>query len=106
MHTGAVVIRPHLLESLGYDSDVDGVAGCRGGAIVDTQASVSVASDRSRNSVAAQLSINDQSFPQRMTQRFTNWTASLGGTYAIGRDQFIGGYTHFNEVQTRAISGR
>ena len=100
VRAGAFVIRPHLLESLGYDSNVDGVTGGRGSATVDTQASVSAGSDWSRNSVTAQLSVDDQRYLQRPIQSFTNWTASLGGTYDIGRDQFIGGYTHLNVVQT------
>lgn len=100
VHAGAFIVRPRLLESFGYDSNVDGVTGGRSSATVDTQASVSATSDWSRNSVTAQLSVDDQRYPQRPIQDFTNWTASLGGTLDIGRDQFIGGYSHLNVVQT------
>lgn len=100
VRAGSFIVRPRLLESLGYDSNVDGVPGGRGSATVSTQALLGVASDWSRNSVAAQLGVDDQRYPERAQQSFTSWNASLGGTYDIGYDRFAGSYNHVSAVQT------
>jgi hypothetical protein len=100
VRAGSFVIRPRLAESLGYDSNVDGVQGGRASAAIDTQATVSAESDWSRNSVAAQLSVDDQRYPARPVQDFTNWSAGLSGTYDVGLDQVSGSYQHLSVVQT------
>ena len=100
VRTGLFVIRPHLSESLGYDSNVDGVTSGRMSPSVNTQAAVDVQSDWSRNSLGAQLSVNDQRYPGRPVQDFTNWSAGVSGTYDIGLDQVDGSYQHLNVVQT------
>lgn len=100
VRAGSFVIRPRVDESFGYDSNVDGLAVGRGSPAIDTQASVAATSDWSRNSVAAELSVNDERYTARPIEDFTNWTAALSGSYDVGRDQFAGGYTHLNVAQT------
>ena len=100
VRAGSFVIRPRIDESFGYDSNVDGLAVGRGSPAIDTQASVGATSDWSRNSVSAQLSVNDERYTSRPIEDFTNWTAALSGSLDIGRDQFAGGYTHLNVAQT------
>ena len=100
VRVGSFVVRPNLSESLGYDSNVDGIGGGRASSTVDTQASVGVESDWSRNSVSAQLSVDDQRYPDRTVQDFTNWSAGLSGTHDFGPDQFAGSYSHLAVVQT------
>lgn len=100
VRAGSFVIRPRIDESFGYDSNIDGLTGGKGSPAINTQASVAAASDWSRNSVSAQLSVNDERFPARSIQDFTNWSAMLSGTYDVGRDQFAGSYTHLNVAET------
>ncbi len=100
VRAGSFVIRPHLSESLGYDSNVDGVAGGRASPSLDTQAEIDAQSDWSRNSLGAQLSVNDQRYLGRPVQDFTDWSADVSGTYDVGLDQVSGSYQHLNVVQT------
>jgi len=100
VRAGSFVIRPNVTESLGYDSNVDGVPGGRASAAIDTQAAVSAASDWSRNSLGATLSVDDQRYPSRPVQDFTNWSAGVSGSYDIGLDQVSGSYQHLSVVQT------
>ncbi len=100
IRVGNFIIRPMVQESVGYDSNVDGVQNGRGSAAIVTDASLSAESDWGRNSVRANLTVDDQRYPGSPTENQTNWTASLGGTYDIGRDQLAGSYTHLNLNET------
>ena len=100
VRAGSFVIRPHLSESVGYDSNADGVSGGRASPTINSQAAIDVQSDWSRNSVAAQLSVDDQRYPNRPVQDFTDWSAGVSGTYDLGLDQVSGSYQHLSVVQT------
>lgn len=97
---GSFVIRPMVQESFGYDSNVDGRQNGRGSAVFVTNASLSAASDWSRSSLSASLTLNDQRYPQRSLENHTNWTANVAGTYQIGRDQVGASYTHLSLNET------
>ncbi len=100
VRVGSFIIRPRVQESVGYDSNVDGVQNGRGSAAIVTDASLSAESDWGRNSVRANLTVDDQRYPDSPLENQTNWTAGVGGTYEIGRDQFSGSYTHLNLYET------
>ncbi len=100
VRVGSFVIRPQVSESIGYDSNVDGLRGGRGSLAVGTQASVGAAGDWERGGVSVQLGVDDQRYPERSIQDFTSWNAGVGGSYHIGPDTITGGYTHLNAVQT------
>lgn len=100
VRAGSFVIRPLVTESLGYESNVLGTAAPHGSPVIETNASIAAASDWSRNSLRAALNIDDVRYPSQSLQSYTNWTASLDGTYEIGRDVLSAGYSHFNLNQT------
>ncbi len=100
VRTGSFVVRPHISENLGFDSNVDGVTDGRSSPSINTQAMIDVQSDWSRNSLGAQLSMDDQRYPSRPVQNFTNWTAGVSGTFDVGLDQVSGSYQHLSVVQT------
>jgi hypothetical protein len=99
VRVGSFVVRPQLSEGLGYNSNVDGVAGGKGSVESDTNVSVLARSDWARNSVYAGLTLDEQVFPQRGVEDETNWTASLGGTLTVGRDVIGATYSHLNLTQ-------
>ena len=93
---GGFVIRPELTETAGYSSNVTGTRRARGSAIIETAASVQARSDWSRHSLGVSVGVNDTRFLDVPRQSFTNWTASAGGTYDIGRDTVSLAATHQN----------
>ena len=100
VRVGNVVVRPQLNESVGYESNVLGTRRARGSPMVQTTAAISAASDWSRNSAQAEITVDDVRYPSLPRQSFTNWTATLGGTYEIGRDVLTVQYQHLSLNQT------
>ena len=100
VRAGNFIVRPMVQESFGYDSNVDGVQNGRGSSVLVTDAALSAASDWSRNSLNASITVDDQRYPDRPIEDQTNWTANLAGTYDIGRDQLGASYSHLNLNET------
>ncbi len=96
VRAGSFIIRPQVTESVGYDSNVLGTTAPHGSALVLTSASLDAVSDVSRMTVRASLSVDDTKYLQQPTQNFTNWQASLGGSYDLGRDIVSASYSHLD----------
>ncbi len=89
-----------LSEAFGYDSNVDSFPGGHASTVIESQGSVSAASDWTQHELHANLSVDDSRYPQRTIQNRTNWTAGVGGVYELGRDRLGVSYTHLSLVQT------
>lgn len=100
VRVGSFIIRPQITESAGYETNVLGTNSPRGSAIIQSNGSVDAASDWSRNSVRASVRVDDYRYLDLPRQSFTNWSATLGGTYEIGRDVVSASYSHLNLTQT------
>ncbi len=100
LHLGSFLVRPELTETTGYDDNVTGSSHPHGSPLVETNATLSAASNWSRNSLGVNLSVDDQEYLTQTQQSLTNWTASTAGTYEIGRDVVSLGLTHLNLNQT------
>lgn len=100
LKAGAFTVRPQLLESIGYESNVLGTSRASGSPFVETNASLSAASDWSRDSLRAEVTVDDVRYLRQRQQSYTNWTAALGGTYEVGRDLVTARYQHLNLNQT------
>jgi hypothetical protein len=98
---GSFLFHPRLEGGLGYDSNVFGAANPRGSWIVGTHPSLLVGSDWSRNSLVGFVGLDDWRYLDQPHQSRTNWTASLGGTLALGRDQLTVAAAHFTLHQDR-----
>jgi hypothetical protein len=97
VRVGSFNLLPSLSEGLGYDDNILGSSnGKRGSLLVDTRASLSANSDWSRDSVGADLTVDDTRYPDQNSLSYTNWTASLGGALDIGRDQATASYSHLS----------
>ena len=85
---GDFIVRPQIEEGLGYDDNVFGSSGNRLGSwIIGTHPSLLVNSDWSRDSIGGYIGADDLRYLDQPQQSRTDWTASLGGTLAVGRDQ-------------------
>lgn len=105
VHLGAFLFRPQWAEGIGYDSNVTGLAGGPGSALVRSAAAVSAASLWQANRLAAEVSADDRRYLDAPRQSFTNWTAALGGTLGPGRDALTVSFAHFTLNETAAEVG-
>jgi hypothetical protein len=99
IHIDGLSILADLTETTGYDSNVDGLPHGPGTSFLETAPSLSVAATgpRGRFGLALTLDdIRDFALPQ---QDRTDWTVSLGTSYALGRDTLVLGYAHLNETE-------
>ena len=100
VRAGSFIIRPEASQAVGYNDNVLGDPTFKkGSAVLNTQASLAAASDWSRNSLSGSVNVNNTVYPSLPNQDTTIWSASLGGTYDIGRDQAQAGYTHLSTYQ-------
>jgi hypothetical protein len=100
VRVGALLIHPEVTESDGYETNVTGTASARGSALILTSASLQATANPSVGSFGAQLTVDDFRYTDVSNQSYTNWSATVGGSYNIGRDQLDVGYTHLNLNQT------
>jgi hypothetical protein len=96
------LLHPLLEEGLGYDDNVFGSGdGRRGSWMIGTHPSLLVGSDWSRDSLGGYVGVDDLRYLGQPRQGYTNWTAALGGTLSVGRDQLTISVAHFNLHQAR-----
>ena len=102
VRVGSFVLHPQLDEGFGYDSNVFG-SGARSSCswVAGTHPSLLFGSDWSRDSIGAYVGVNDQRYLDQPRQSTTDWTASLGGTLAVGHDQLTLSAAHFDLHQAR-----
>ena len=99
IRAGDIVVRPQVAETFGYNDNLLGQSSGGGSPLAWTDASVQARTDWSRNSLALLLGVNDRRYFQMPNQNETNWRASLGGTYEIGRDVASLSYQHISAHQ-------
>lgn len=97
VHIAGFSILADLLESLGYDSNVDGFRNGPGSAFLETTPRLSAAAAGPRGRFGIDLTLDDVRYFTLPRQSRTDWTASLGLTYALGRDTLSLGYAHLAE---------
>ena len=95
------VFRPRIEEGLGYDDNVFGGTPKLGSWILGTHPSLLVNSDWSRDSLGLYLGADDLRYLDQPRQSRTDWTASLGGTLAVGRDTLTLAVAHLGLHQDR-----
>ncbi len=94
VQVGTFVIRPNLVESVGYDNNVLGTPRPQGSAVIETNASLTAASDYSLGNIQASLDVDSLQYPSQQLQSFTNFTAQLNAGYQVGNDYATFNYTH------------
>jgi hypothetical protein len=103
---GGVVVRPSLTTGLGLTSNVSGQPGGRASLVAQTSAGVLAGTAWGRHALGAFLGFDDQRFAADARQSATGYTAALGGTLAVGRDELTLGLAHQTTFQTsRALAG-
>ena len=102
VRVGSFLLRPQWTEGIGYDNNVFGSSsGGPGSWMVGSHPSLLIGSDWSRNSLGGYVGVDDLRYLDQPRQSQTNWTASLGGTLAIGRDQLTVSVAHLALHQAR-----
>jgi hypothetical protein len=86
VRAGDFIIRPELDSGIGYNSNLLGQSSGRGSYQFENSGSVRVNSDWGRNSLAGEVTFDDRRTPSVSSENRTDWSATLGGTYQIGRD--------------------
>ena len=86
-------VQPSATEGVGFSSNPLGYVG-HGSSTFNTSASVSARSDWLRDSLGANLSVNNQQVPEESIANRTNWSASVGGSLDVGEDVVSAGYSH------------
>ena len=102
VRVGSFLLRPQWAEGLGYDDNVFGSSGGGPGSwLVGSHPSLLIGSDWSRNSLGGYVGVDDLRYLDQPRQSQTNWTASVGGTLAVGRDQLTVSVAHLALHQAR-----
>lgn len=97
VRVGSFDLMPQLSTGIGYDNNILATKNNRlSSFLVNTHSALQANSDWSRDSVGANVTVNDVRYPQADEQSYTNWTASLGGTLDIGRDKATLAYSHLS----------
>ncbi len=92
---GDFVFRPNLSENFGYNSSALGAPNSAS-SVMETNASLRVNSDWTRNSIGASFNVDNQRFFALPFANFTNWNAGLGGSLLVGNDTMTIAYSHLN----------
>ena len=100
LHLGGFTIHSELQELAGYDSNVTGTTPAHGSSFLETSGNAQASSNWNRNSLAGAITFDNYQYFDQPRQTYTNWTASLGGTYDIGSNVLYLGYAHLNLNQT------
>jgi hypothetical protein len=98
VRAGDFIIRPEVVESLGYNDNLLGTnTGEKSSFEEDTAASMGFASDWRRDSLGGAITVDDRRTLGLSQLDRTDWTASLGGTYQIGRDVLTLAAAHLSQ---------
>jgi hypothetical protein len=100
IRVGAFMLYPTLDEYAGYDDNVTGTTQPHGSPLIETNARLEASDQMSDASLGGSLSVDNVEYPGESTQSYTNWTASLGGSYDFGRDTLYLAASHLNLNQT------
>jgi hypothetical protein len=102
MRLGSFLLQPLRESDFGYDSNVLGGQPGKGSWVLGTRANLLATSDWSRGAVGAYASVDNARFLDTPAQSRTNWTASLGATLPIGRDQLTLAAAHLSLHEDRS----
>ena len=100
IRVGSVLVRSEVSEAAGYDDNVTGSSSGRGSSFLQTRVNLGAVTDLSRYGAAVRLTVDDNRYLDQPKQSATNWTASAGGFYEVGRDTVSLDYSHVNQNQT------
>jgi hypothetical protein len=91
---GAFTLQPQLTEGIGYTSNAAGLSHSPGSFFLNTAPSLTLNSDWSRDRLGAAFTLDDRRYFDAPAQNYTDWTATIGGGYTIGRHDLTVGYSH------------
>ena len=96
IHSGPIAVFPSLEFGTLYDSNVLGVRGSPGSAVLVTAPTVSAVGDYSRAKIGAYAGLEDSTYLNQPRQSRTDFKAAIGGTFNLGRGDLTLGYSHLS----------
>ena len=96
VHVGDFLLNSDLAQSVGYNTNVAGFANSPGSGYIETNPSVTINSDWTRDRLGAAFTTDSKKYFSTPLQDTNDWTATLGGGYTIGREQLVAGYSHLS----------
>ena len=102
IHAGAMLLRPRIEQTLGYDDNVLNGSNRRGSWLTGTSGSLLIGSGWSRDAFGMFLSAADTRYVGQPTQNRTDGSASVGGSLDIGRDRLTLGLAHLSQHEDRS----
>ena len=82
---GEFTVRPQIDQGVGYDTNVLGTNPATSSFFTNTNSQLFINSNFGTNSFGADFGINNYSYTDQKQESFTDWNASVGGTYQIGQ---------------------
>ena len=102
---GSFIVNARVDETVGYDSNVNGINKGPGTGFVQTSPSITATSDWSRNRLGANLSIDNYSYFSLPNENYTNINVGIGGGLTIGRHDLTVGYSHLEQHELGTTIG-
>ena len=102
LRAGALLLRPSLRESIGFDDNVLAGSGRRGSLVQRSEPALLLGTDWSRDALGGYFAADDRRDWGTPAQSRTDWTASLGGSLNIGRDRLTIAAAHLAHHQERS----
>ncbi len=96
---GGYTVNANLDETVGYDSNLTGASNAPSSGFISTSSTVTATSNWSRNRLGLSAGLDNYSYFSNPQQNYTNYSASAGGGYTIGRHDLNIGYTHLRQHQ-------
>ncbi len=93
---GSFLLQSELNEGIGYNSNVSGLPNSPGSWLLRTAPSLTLNSNWSRDRLGAAFTLEDGRYLNAPSQNYTDWTATVGGGYTIGRHEAVVGYSHLS----------
>lgn len=93
---GGFTLQSQLEEGIGYSSNAAGLSHSPGSWFLDTAPTLTLNSNWSRDQLGAAVTLDDRRYFDAPSQNYTDWTASIGGGYTIGRHDAILAYSHLS----------
>jgi hypothetical protein len=94
VRAGSFVLWPQIEETIGVNNNVLGGSPQRGSWTLGTSPSLRVASGLALDSLGAYLALSDTRYFDLPAQGRTDWTGSVGGQVAVGRDSLTLAVAH------------
>jgi len=91
---GTINLRPELNETVGWDSNPEGLAHPKGSPMIETQGQVAASMDLPLTSFRLSANVDNVTYTSLPSQSYTNWGFTAGAEHQFGLDDLSVNYSH------------